>query len=512
MAAPDLRIGIHLGATHTDVVLLDRRDRLLAKEKLPADPDLARAVRGAVRAVASAPGVDRTRITRAILGPARALDAVLARRRLRRIAILRVGGPLTHAAPPLLGWPKRLREAVSAGEAIVPGGADFDGGVATALDADAVRRFLGGVGAAEGVAITGVFSPVNPGQELEAAELVREELGPVPVSLSHEIGSVGLLERENATVLNAVLVGEAERLAAISVDALAAEGVDADIFFAQNDGAVMALDYAVRFPVLMLAGDAGTGFRGAAYLSGVGEGVVIDVGGGASTIGALINGAPRESGTSQVIEGVETNFRMPDVWRVPFGGGSVVAVDADPPVIRPEVTDVRDALVFGGTRPTLTDVAVAAGRARVGTQALSPAQQRDLARVQPLLDARLAGAVERAQGVLTAPAVVAVGGGGPIVPDGLGGAEVIRPANGEVANAVACAVAPVTAQADRVCATRTRARRQASEEACRIALARAIHAGADPAGVQVVDVEEVPLSYMLDPGIRVRATAVGPRG
>ena len=85
--------------------------------------------------------------------------------------------------------------------------------------------------------MTSVFSPVAPEQELAAADVARRELGAgVPVSLSHEIGSLGLLERENATVLNAALVGVAAELAAGMRRALERRAIDADVFLGQNDG------------------------------------------------------------------------------------------------------------------------------------------------------------------------------------------------------------------------------------------------------------------------------------
>ena len=59
-----------------------------------------------------------------------------------------------------------------------------------------------------------MFAPVSPRHELAAAEIVKRELGEVHVSLSHEIGSIGLLERENATILNGALVGVARDVAA----------------------------------------------------------------------------------------------------------------------------------------------------------------------------------------------------------------------------------------------------------------------------------------------------------
>ena len=67
---------------------------------------------------------------------------VLERRRLQRVAVLRLGAPATRSVPPLLAWPDDLRRAVSAGEAIVGGGSEFDGREIAPFDRDAAARFL----------------------------------------------------------------------------------------------------------------------------------------------------------------------------------------------------------------------------------------------------------------------------------------------------------------------------------------------------------------------------------
>ncbi|MEX2420790.1 MAG: hydantoinase/oxoprolinase N-terminal domain-containing protein, partial [Actinomycetota bacterium] len=122
MPAPDLRLGIDVGGTNTDAVVLDREDRLVAKAKVATTSDVTSGIEAAIAAVVAAPGVDRSRITHAMLGTTHATNAILERRALRRVAVLRVGAPATQAVRPLFGWPDDLRAAVSAGEAIVGGG------------------------------------------------------------------------------------------------------------------------------------------------------------------------------------------------------------------------------------------------------------------------------------------------------------------------------------------------------------------------------------------------------
>src|SRR5207248_4185791 len=117
-------------------------------------------------------------------------------------ALLRIGGPATYSIRPLFAWPHDLRETVSAGELIVDGGMEFDGREIVPLDLETARRFLESIaGHVDGVAIASVFAPVSAEHELAVGDAARAVLGAdAHISLSHEVGTVGLLERENATV------------------------------------------------------------------------------------------------------------------------------------------------------------------------------------------------------------------------------------------------------------------------------------------------------------------------
>ena len=510
MPAAELRLAVDLGATNVDAVALDAGDHLVARVKIPRRRDAEADVDAALGRVTSQTGVEPGRITRAMLGSRAALEAVVARRGLCRAAVVRIGAPLTTAVPPLATWPDDLRAAVSAGEAMVRGGARFDGLPGALLDTEALAAFLAHMaGHAEAVAVTSVFSPVAPEQELAAADVVHRELGTdVPVSLSHEIGSLGLLERENATVLNAALVGVAAELAAALRRALERHAIDADVFLGQNDGTVMTLEHALRFPVLMIGSGPASAMRGAAWLSGVTGGVVVDIGGARADVGILVNGFPREAPAPIRVAGVRTSFRTPDVISLPFGGGTVVAPGT---AIAGSVPD-EQALVFGGETATLIDAAVAAGRVVLGSRALTLRQRRTLAGALALVDAQLADAVDRIKGAPHDVALVAVGGASGLVPSDLPGVdEVIVPGDGDVAGAVGLAIAPAGGQADRIFRNRPADRDHAIAAAREEALARAIHAGADPDRVEVVAVNEVPLAYMHDPAIRIRVKAAGPR-
>jgi N-methylhydantoinase A/oxoprolinase/acetone carboxylase beta subunit len=513
----DCRLGIDVGGTNTDAVILDREDRVLAKAKVPCTPDITGGITAALAAVLASPRVAAHRVTHVMLGTTHATNAVLERRNLRRVAVIRIGGPATHAVRPMFAWPDDLAGAVSVGAAIVDGGIEFDGRDIAPFDSCALERFLGTVaGRAEGVAITSVFAPVSPRHELLAAEIVKRELGEIHVSLSHDIGSVGLLERENATILNAALVGVARDVARAMQDALDAQDLHPDTFFAQNDGTLMAFDHALRYPVLTIGSGPANSIRGAAFLTGTTDALVADVGGTSTDVGVLVNGFPRESSQGIEIGGIRTNFRMPDLVTIALGGGTVLSGSPGEVRIGPRSVGYRlldEALVFGGQTPTLTDSAVAVRRAALGDARHIRRHRRLLESAARAADEMLADAIDRVKTAKGDRALIAVGGGSILVPDDIPGvSEVIRPEHFDAANAIGAAIASVSGQVDRIFHMGADGRDALLAEACTEAREHAVAAGADPDSVQIVEMEEIPLAYLTTPAVRIRVKAAGTLG
>ena len=117
--------------------------------------------------------------------------------------------------------------------------------------------------------MSSVFSTVRNDDELRAATIAREVLGEdVHVSISSEIGSMGLIERENATILNAALYDVARTTADSFEAALASEGLaDVAVYLGQNDGTLMSVDYAKRYPIFTIACGPTNSIRGASFLT-----------------------------------------------------------------------------------------------------------------------------------------------------------------------------------------------------------------------------------------------------
>ena len=122
--------------------------------------------------------------------------------------------------------------------------------------------------------------------------------------------------------------------------------------------------------------------RGAAFLTGLTDAAVIDIGGTTTDVGMLVGSFPRSRSEGATIGGVLTNFRVPDVYSFGLGGGSIVRPGADM-TIGPDSVGFRlpeKALCFGGDTLTATDVAVAAGLVDLGDRSRLGHVTPDLAR------------------------------------------------------------------------------------------------------------------------------------
>lgn len=506
-----MRIGIDVGGTNTDAVLMDGQ-AVLAEVKVPTSSDVTSGVLGALRGLTEARAFQPSEVLGVMIGTTHFTNAVVEAQRLAPTAAVRLGLPATAALPPMVDWPQRLVDVLGGHSYLCHGGHEFDGREISPLDPSELRRVAADIRAKEvrSVAISAVFSPVNADFERRAAEILAEELPGVALSLSHEIGRVGLLERENATIMNACLRELAEGIVDAFASALAGFGIEAPVYLSQNDGTLMSVEFTRNYPVATFASGPTNSMRGAAVLSGVADCVVVDIGGTTTDVGVLQKGFPREASVEVEIGEVRTNFRMPDVLSVGLGGGSRVRGTT----IGPDSVGYRltsEALVFGGSTLTTTDIAVAAGLADIGDRAavahLSREQIEDsLALVRRTIEQ----AVDRMKTSAGALPVVLVGGGSILAGDELAGAsEVHKPEHFAVANAIGAAIAQIGGETDRVFSLGEMSRDEALDQAKQEAIEKAVAAGADPGSVAIVDVEEVPLAYLPSSATRMRVKAVG---
>lgn len=511
-----MRIGVDVGGTNTDAVII-HEGKVIAALKTPTTDDVGTGVVLAIRGVLAQAAVPPGAITQVTIGTTHFTNAFVERRRLMEVAVLRLSLPSNTSVRPMIDWPSDLTSVIGNHIYWAHGGYEFDGREIAPFDAGEIEdaaRDIQRKGLRH-VAISCAFSPINDAMEQKAAAILRDLIPDVHITLSSEVGRMGIIERENAAIMNAALSSMSGHVVGAFRSALQKLSISCPFYISQNDGTIMAADHVERFPVLTFASGLTNSMRGAAWLSGLQDAIVVDIGGTTTDVGVLAHGYPRETSMAIDVGGVRTNFRMPDLHSIGLGGGSLVVRQPDGSVtVGPRSVGydlITKGLVFGGDILTATDIAVAAGRPDIGNASAVAGLDRALvAHAVDVIHAMVEAAIDRMKTSATAVPVILVGGGGVLVSRPLAGVSDLHiPEHAGVANAIGAAMAQVGGEADRIHFYDRVGRDAALESAKAEAVDAAVTAGADPDTVRVMEVEETPVAYMPGNAMRVRAKAVG---
>ncbi len=505
-------IGIDIGGTNTDAVLVDTEQKIVAKVKTPTTSDIATGFSQALKELLEKSTVDVTDIRALFLGTTHATNAILQKKDLYRVGLLRIAGHNPETLPPCFDWPEDLTQALFVGHVTVGGGYECDSRPITPFSIPEVRRSVETLisQGAESLAVIGVFSPQNPEQELEARKVIAEVAGEqFPVSLSHQIGGVGFIERENSTILNAAL----KRVMAQGFRDLESvcreRGLNCPLFITQNNGTIIDLAHALDYPVLTISAGPTNSFIGASRLTGLSDALIVDIGGTSTDIGLIKKGFPRRSLNTSNIGGVKLNFPMPDVLSLGLGGGS--HVDQNSLKIGPKSVG-KDILTrahcFGGDCFTFTDAAVAYGVPISGTNLEKvPCCAEDAEKILRKALENIERELLFLEGGKRDLPVLFVGGGATLFPKEMLENRYHVPEDANVANAYGAALAEMSGTVDRVVSLTQREAVLAElhEEARQAAIQR----GADATSVEVIDVQIIPYHYVPNQIARVIVTAAG---
>lgn len=511
-----MRIGVDVGGTNTDAVLLSGK-KVIGAVKRPTSKDVSSGISDAINALISECGIQSDEIRAVMIGTTHFTNAFIQRRELVPVFAIRIGFPAGRGIPPYSSWPDDLKDKVCGGSRMIAGGFEFDGREISPLDEAAIADCVAEARSKgiQQIAVSCIFSQLNPAHEVRASEIVGQLAPEMEVSISSELGRVGLLERENAGIMNASLRPLAAMITAAFARALADLGIEAPFYISQNDGTLMSADYMQRYPVLTFAAGPTNSLRGAAWLTGAKDAIVVDIGGTTSDVGVLTGGFPRQSTVHVDVGGVRTNFRMPDILSIGLGGGSRVRESDGEVTVGPDLVGFRlleEGLIFGGQVLTTSDIAVASGLAEFGDPArISGLSPNLVAQARKVIAGLIDDAIDRMK---TAPgdiAMILVGGGSVLVsetPEGV--SEMLRPEHAGVANAIGAAIGQVSGEIDRIYnIPDPQGRAAALEDAEAQAKAQAIAAGAEPGSVEIVNIEAVPLQYLPGGATRVVCRAVG---
>ncbi len=507
------RIGIDVGGTNTDAVIMDG-DAIVIGAKSPTTEDVMSGVVQSLEKVLGDTGIRKSEITAVMIGTTHFTNAVVERRNLTQTAAVRLCLPAAQCLPPMVDWPDDIREAVGGNYWMAKGGNEFDGRNISELDESELKdiaRIIGKKGI-DTIALCSVFSPVNDEMEKQAQSIMQSVLPEANFTLSSEIGRLGILERESAAIMNASLYQLSHHTVGAFAKALKSMDLTCPYYITQNDGTLMSAAFVQAYPVLTFASGPTNSMRGASFLTGEQDAIVVDVGGTSTDVGSLVKGFPRPASTAVDVGGVRTNFRMPDVFSIALGGGTIINTD-NGITVGPQSVGYRlkeKAKVFGGDTLTSTDIAVGLGIADIGDAAgVKEIDMSVLNSIKSNIDEMIVNAVERMRVSAEKIPVLAVGGGSILIPDKVGDLPVIRPDHFDVANAVGAAIGQISGEVDRIFSLAEKSRDDALAEARKEATQKAIAAGANPDSIELLDQEDVPLAYLPGNATRIRLKVVG---
>jgi N-methylhydantoinase A len=381
--ATKYRLGVDVGGTHTDLVLLDVGSGSIAVEKVattPANPAL-----GIMRGIGNfaARGVDLSAIeffshgttitTNALLEMRGAKVGLLINRGFR--AVQETQGQARDGNPFDYFFQKPVPIAPQSLTREIGGRMDYTGAVLEPLDEDAVRKATAELKAAGvvSVAVCYLFSFMNSAHEERSSALIREVFPAAHISLSCEVLSrVREWPRLSATLLNAYLAPVLVTYVADLEKRLSSAGVTTQQrFLMQSNGGVMPFAAAVtghKTVHSLLSGPA-AGARASAYLPreehlGARGLVTLDMGGTSCDIAFIEGGAPLEV-TEGTVARRQLDVPALDLTTISAGGGSIVWIDrAGFLSVGPQSAGADPGPVCygrGGENPTVTDADIVCG-------------------------------------------------------------------------------------------------------------------------------------------------------
>lgn len=375
------RLGVDVGGTFTDVLLVDSDSGATWRAKTASTPDdQSTGVLHGIDLVCAKADADRSRIDSVLHGTTVATNAILEGkgakvglvttlgfRQVLQIARSFVPGGLAG----WIIWPKPEPLAALENTVEVPGRMASDGTEVVALDEAATRAALASLrdNGIEALAISLINSFANDAHERRVAQLAVEELPGVAVSLSSQVlPEMREYERTVTTVANGYVQPHVAHYVHSLRDQLRGSGVAGNLAVLRSDGGLSAAEAAVDNPVTMLLSGPAGGVTGAVWVAeqcDVTDLMTFDMG-GTSTDVALVQGLVPRIGRETQVGDLTVRASSVDVRTVGAGGGSIAHVPELTKALRvgPQSAGAVPgpaAYGKGGTEATVTDANVVLG-------------------------------------------------------------------------------------------------------------------------------------------------------
>ena len=359
-------IGLDVGGTHTDVVLLDNSG-LLREVKVSTDAsDLFRSVFKGLDAVTE--GVDTGAIRRIVLSTTLTTNAII-QETIPPVGMIVSAGPGID--------PEHFR--TNPHYACVKGSIDHRGREVEPVRPEEIQAAaeLFRKNGIRQVGVVGKFSVRNPAHEVQMGEL----LGPSfdKIFLGHRVsGNLNFARRIATTYLNAAVYPIHKAFFDAVLNSLSAKGMRLPLRLLKADGGNMTLEASVDFPAqTILSGPAASVMGAVAMAAGDEDAIVMDIGGTTTDLAVLIGRAPVLDPYGIAIGPYRTLIRSLETLSIGMGGDSAIRLRNGRLTVGPDREG--PAMLFGGRVPTPTDALAVIGdiahddraRARAGLAPLA---------------------------------------------------------------------------------------------------------------------------------------------
>lgn len=353
-------LGIDVGGTHTDSVLMHNRKIIRKSKTLTDKNDILACVMRATQAVTTADDIKQ--LKRIVLSTTISTNAV-AQNQLDAVGLIVMNGPGVS--------PKDLPLADQTH--LIAGYMNHRGIEAESIDDEqlsALKQQLSD-DKIDNLAIIGKFSTRNPVHEQEVADFFADQSAHKIKHTSlghHQSGVLNFPRRIATTYLNSAIWRLHSRMVDQLVGYLKELAVDVPLFILKADGGTIGIEASRNSPVqTILSGPAATIMGVLPFVSAAMDTVTIDVGGTTTDIALFADGAPLLEPKGVEIEGHKTLIRGLLTHSMALGGDSHVRVVNGALQIGPERKG--SAMAFDGPVPTPTDALIVLGRATFGDSA-----------------------------------------------------------------------------------------------------------------------------------------------
>ena len=355
-------VGIDVGGTNTDAVVL-QNEVVVARCKTRTTDDITTGIFKALKHLLETNQGLENQISSINIGTTLLVNSSLESRGLDKPVVVRLGYPVSDAIPPTSGWDEQTRAKVGKCYKIKGGGYQYNLELIGPLEVERIREIARETkDKTKSVAITGIFSPINPDQELLVGEIFKEINSSVGISLSHQLGDVGLLGRENAAIVNALFFSQFENVRRSIKDSVQLLGIKTNIYLTQGNGVKKRIDNISSNPLLILKSGPINSIKGAALLANVQDAITVDIGGTSTDVGIIKLGQPVNENCQTEVAGIRYTSTSARIETSPLGGGTIVDVNIDGTIrLGPESLGSKlfvEGLVFGGEILTPTDIAI----------------------------------------------------------------------------------------------------------------------------------------------------------